>query len=366
MPSTPEPDRPRRALYGFFGRNGAARHHIKLPVNCFVPTRHGAGIRPRPAAQEVAVKSRLAYVPDMGRLSVMTVRGTLEYLAIVREHWNGTSSRLAETLSTRPEPESSHLSKGQKTQLALIGAICPDRNWLGWTSRPPAGSHRAPRIHRDRHRRVSIRRFGKPDGVRLHASDLGIRGVELTNSPSSSRAANCWTMEADAARDRFRKIAARFAQPPVHNSICRRVECETKRPELEILAERNSEQLLEKLRTLQPRICTANRCRWRKFFVTSAFWKKTNAGNHDKIPFNAETRRREEAQSGGVTTNVFGLRRKRSAPPLWKPSHQSKSGCRCCAPVFASFASAGLHRSPKSLAENYTFSRTSAFSASLR
>src|SRR5450432_1062094 len=78
--------------YGFFGRNGAGKTTtIKCLLNLLQPdsgTMRVFGLDPQ--RNEVAVKSRLAYVPDMVAFYPwMTVRETLEYFASFRKNWNG-------------------------------------------------------------------------------------------------------------------------------------------------------------------------------------------------------------------------------------------------------------------------------------
>src|SRR6202451_445341 len=77
--------------YGFFGRNGAGKTTtIKCLLNLLRPDSGAVrvfGLDPQ--RNEVAVKSRLAYVPDMVAFYPwMTVRDTLEYFASFRRHWN--------------------------------------------------------------------------------------------------------------------------------------------------------------------------------------------------------------------------------------------------------------------------------------
>jgi ABC-type multidrug transport system ATPase subunit len=77
--------------YGFFGRNGAGKTTtIKCLLNLLRPTSGTVrvfGLDPRKA--EVAVKSRLAYVPDyVAFYPWMTVRQTLDYFAAFRARWN--------------------------------------------------------------------------------------------------------------------------------------------------------------------------------------------------------------------------------------------------------------------------------------
>src|SRR5579871_2071522 len=86
------------SCYGFFGRNGAGKTTtIKCLLNLLQPmagTVRVFGFDPR--KDEVAVKSRLAYVPDLVSFYPwMTVRDTLDYLASFRQRWNrGTEAEL--------------------------------------------------------------------------------------------------------------------------------------------------------------------------------------------------------------------------------------------------------------------------------
>src|SRR5271157_4650969 len=77
--------------YGFFGRNGAGKTTtIKCLLNLLRPDSGAVrvfGLDPR--KDEVAIKSRLAYVPDMVAFYPwMTVSDTLGYLASFRTQWN--------------------------------------------------------------------------------------------------------------------------------------------------------------------------------------------------------------------------------------------------------------------------------------
>src|SRR5204862_2838224 len=77
--------------YGFFGRNGAGKTTtIKCLLNLLRPTSGAVRVFGMdPARDEVAVKSRLAYVPDaVAFYPWMTVRDTLNYVASFRSRWN--------------------------------------------------------------------------------------------------------------------------------------------------------------------------------------------------------------------------------------------------------------------------------------
>src|SRR5664280_3474299 len=81
----------RGQCYGFFGRNGAGKTTtIKCLLNLLRPASGSArvfGLDPQ--RDEVAVKSRLTYVPDtVAFYPWMTVSDTLAYLASFRKHWN--------------------------------------------------------------------------------------------------------------------------------------------------------------------------------------------------------------------------------------------------------------------------------------
>src|SRR6266446_3858153 len=125
---------PAGRCYGFFGRNGAGKTTtIKCLLNLLRPqsgTVHLFGLDPRKS--EVEVKSRLAYVPDaVAFYPWMTVRNTLDYLASFRPQWNrDIEADLLRRFGLNPAHKASALSKGQRTQLALIGAICPEPELL--------------------------------------------------------------------------------------------------------------------------------------------------------------------------------------------------------------------------------------------
>src|SRR5271167_4660250 len=102
--------------YGFFGRNGAGKTTtIKCLLNLLQPTSGCArvfGLDPK--KDEVAIKSRLSYVPDaVAFYPWMTVRETLDYLASFREHWNrNVETDLLDRFKLNNEQKTEHLSKG--------------------------------------------------------------------------------------------------------------------------------------------------------------------------------------------------------------------------------------------------------------
>src|SRR5918996_5219699 len=112
---------PAGRCYGFFGRNGAGKTTtIKCLLNLLRPTSGEVRVFGMdPAAEEVAVKSRLSYVPDaVSFYPWMTVRDTLDYFASFRARWNGDTERtLLDRFGLDARQKASQLSKGQRTQL---------------------------------------------------------------------------------------------------------------------------------------------------------------------------------------------------------------------------------------------------------
>ncbi len=124
----------RGRCYGFFGRNGAGKTTtIKCLLNLLQPTSgHTRVLGLDPSKREVEMKSLIAYVPDhVAFYPWMSVGDTLTYLASFRRRWNSDmQAKLLRQFGLDLEQKTSALSKGQRTQLALIGAICPDPELL--------------------------------------------------------------------------------------------------------------------------------------------------------------------------------------------------------------------------------------------
>src|SRR5688572_8476458 len=120
--------------YGLFGRNGAGKTTtMKCLLNLLGPQRGQVRVFGLdPAQAEVAVKRRLAYVPDqVAFYPWMSIRETLDYLASFRERWNRkTEQELLGRFRLDPAQRTGGLSKGQRTQVALIAAICPETDLL--------------------------------------------------------------------------------------------------------------------------------------------------------------------------------------------------------------------------------------------
>src|SRR5687767_1355139 len=104
--------------YGLFGRNGAGKTTtIKCLLNLLRPTSGETRVFGLdPVRDEVAVKSRIAYVPDLVAFYPwMSVEDTLAYFASFRQHWNQTTeASLLKQFRLDPRQKTSHLSRPPK------------------------------------------------------------------------------------------------------------------------------------------------------------------------------------------------------------------------------------------------------------
>ena len=264
--------------YGFFGRNGAGKTTtIKCLLNLLRPnsgTTRVFGLDPQ--KNEVTVKSRLTYVPDMVAFYPwMTVRGTLEYLASFRKHWNqDIEADLLKRFQLDPNQKASHLSKGQRTQLALIGAICPEPELLV-LDEPTSGLD--PIVRREFIETViGAYQSGAPEQRTVFVSTHLISEFEglIDEFTIIEQGHELLTMEADAARDRFRKIRVRFTQPPAQLDLPGALSVKQNGREVEILANGNSEQLLEALRSRSPEDLHCESLSLEEIFVVSNLLKQ--------------------------------------------------------------------------------------------
>jgi ABC-2 type transport system ATP-binding protein len=242
--------------YGFFGRNGAGKTTtIKCLLNLLQPTSGTVrvfGLDPQ--TQEVAVKSRLSYVPDsVAFYPWMTVDETLRFIASFRTRWNrDMEADLLTRFRLDRNQKTSHLSKGQRTQLALIGAVCPEPELLV-LDEPTSGLD--PIVRREfiqtvigayhaadpEHRTVfvSTHLIGEFEGL-IDEFTIIEQGRELLN------------LAADQARDRFQKIRVSFLKPPAGLDLTGALNVRQSGLDMEILADGNREALLERLRACNP------------------------------------------------------------------------------------------------------------------
>ena len=263
--------------YGFFGRNGAGKTTtIKCLLNLLRPN---SGVTRvfglDPQQEEVAVKSRLSYVPDqVAFYPWMTVSGTLEYLASFRKHWNrDIETDLLNRFQLDPTKKTASLSKGQRTQLALIGAICPEPELLV-LDEPTSGLD--PIVRREFIETViGAYQSGDPGHRTVFVSTHLISEFEglIDEFTIIDQGRDLLTMEADAARDRFKKIHARFAKEQTFD-LPGALEIKRRGREMEIIVNGNSEKLMEDLKSHQPEELRMETLSLEEIFVASNLMKK--------------------------------------------------------------------------------------------
>ena len=259
--------------YGLFGRNGAGKTTtMKCLLNLLHPQRGQVrvfGLDPGKA--EVDVKRRLAYVPDqLAFYPWMTVRETLDYLASFREHWNRKKEQeLLDRFGLDPAKRTDALSKGQRTQLALIAAICPEPDLLV-LDEPTSGLD--PLVRREFIETViGAYQEGHPGSRTILISTHLIAEFEglIDEFTIIEQGAAVLTLEADAARERYQRIRARFSEalPEMEWKGALRVRSEGR--ELELIANGEGAALLDSLRALHPESLSTEALTLEEIFVAA-------------------------------------------------------------------------------------------------
>lgn len=267
--------------YGFFGRNGAGKTTtIKCLLNLLRPTSGSVrvfGLDPQ--KEEVKVKAGLAYVPDVVAFYPwMTVRDTLNYLASFRAHWNrDLEMDLLRRFGLKENQKANDLSKGQRTQLALISAIAPEPELLV-LDEPTSGLD--PIVRRE---------FIETVIGAYQSGDAGKRTVFVSTHLISEfeglideftiieEGRELLTMAADEARERFKKIHARFSQAPVNLPTTGVLRLKQSGREVEMLANGNSAELIAALQHLKPEELRVEALSLEEIFVASNALKKGHA-----------------------------------------------------------------------------------------
>jgi ABC-2 type transport system ATP-binding protein len=265
--------------YGFFGRNGAGKTTtIKCLLNLLQPgsgTLRVFGLDPQ--REELAVKSRLTYVPDtVAFYPWMTVSETLQFLASFRRHWNREiEADLLERFQLDPAQRAVNLSKGQKTQLALIGAVCPEPELLV-LDEPTSGLD--PIVRREFIQTViGAYHAGDPEHRTVFVSTHLISEFEglIDEFTIIEKGKELFTLETDEARNRFQKIRARFAAPPSGLNLTGALGVRHSGREVEVLANGNSEELMAALKSKQPEELSCNSLTLEEIFVASGSLSKS-------------------------------------------------------------------------------------------
>lgn len=259
--------------YGFFGRNGAGKTTtIKCLLNLLRPTSGEARVFGMdPAQHEVPVKSRLAYVPDhVAFYPWMTVRDTLDYFASFRAHWNRETERaLLDQFRLDPRRKTSHLSKGQRTQLALITAVCPEPELLV-LDEPTSGLD--PIVRREFIQTIiGAYQEGEPGRRTVFVSTHLISEFEglIDEFTIIEQGRDVLTLAADAARERYQKIYARFATEPTALDLGGARVLRRSPRDFEVVVNGNAADVLERLKARSPEALTMESLTLEEIFVAT-------------------------------------------------------------------------------------------------
>ena len=259
--------------YGFFGRNGAGKTTtIKCLLNLLRPTSGTVrvlGLDPR--RDEVAVKSRLAYVPDnVAFYPWMTVRSTLDYFASFRARWKQQTEReLLAQFRLDPARKTSHLSKGQRTQLALIAAICAEPDLLV-LDEPTSGLD--PIVRREFIQTViGAYQDGDPGRRTVFVSTHLISEFEglIDEFTIIEQGRQVLTLDADAARGRYQKVHARFASDPGSLDLPGARVLRQRGREYELLVNGNAPDVVARLQARSPEAITTESLTLEEIFVAT-------------------------------------------------------------------------------------------------
>ena len=259
--------------YGLFGRNGAGKTTtMKCLLNLLRPQRGQVRVFGLdPAKDEVGAKRRLAYVPDqVAFYPWMSVRETLDYLASFRQHWNQKKEQeLFERFKLDPAKRTAALSKGQRTQLALIAAICPETDLLV-LDEPTSGLD--PIVRKE---------FIETVIGAYQEGDLGNRTILVSTHLITEfeglideftiidQGRSVLTLGADEAREKYQRIRARFTERPPNLDFQSALQVRSEGRSVELIVNGSGPELLERIRQHNPEELSTEALTLEEIFVAA-------------------------------------------------------------------------------------------------
>lgn len=260
--------------YGFFGRNGAGKTTtIKCLLNLLQPatgTVRVFGLDPQ--RDEAEVKARLAYVPDfVAFYPWMSVREWLDYLASFRKRWNrDLEAALLGQFRLDPVAPTSGLSKGQRTQLALLGAMAAEPEMLV-LDEPTSGLD--PLVRREFIQTViGAYQDAAPGQRTVFISTHLITEFEglIDRFTIVDQGRAVLTADADEARGKFRRLRARFeSEAPAAADFKAAKSVKRDGRSLELIVNGNGDELLARLQALRPTEVTSESLTLEEIFMVS-------------------------------------------------------------------------------------------------
>lgn len=265
---------PTGSCYGFFGRNGAGKTTtIKCLLNLLRPDAGSVRVLGfDPAREELLIKERLAYVPDqVAFYPWMTVRSTLDYAASFRRRWNQkTEADLLDRFRLDARKSVTGLSKGQRTQLALISAICAEPELLV-LDEPTSGLD--PIVRREFIEAViGAYQDAAPGQRTVFVSTHLITEFEglIDRFTIVENGRATLSLDADEARSKFRKLRARFTAEPPSVTIAGALRQSRNGRELELITNGATEEVLAELRRLKPEDISTEALSLEEIFVVAS------------------------------------------------------------------------------------------------
>jgi ABC-2 type transport system ATP-binding protein len=259
--------------YGLFGRNGAGKTTtMKCLLNLLLPKSGCVRVFGLdPSEQEVEVKRRIAYVPDqVAFYPWMSIRETLDYLASFRENWNRkTETELLSRFRLDDSQKTGALSKGQRTQVALIAAVCPETDLLV-LDEPTSGLD--PIVRREFIETVIGAYQEGVSGERtILVSTHMIAEFEglIDEFTIVDTGRSILTLGADEARARYQKIAARFSTAAPEVVLDKAVRSHRNGRDLTVITDGNAAEIEQTLRLYGPEAITVEALTLEEIFVAT-------------------------------------------------------------------------------------------------
>jgi ABC-2 type transport system ATP-binding protein len=200
----------------------------------------------------------------------MSVRETLDYLASFRAHWNRKlEQELFERFQLVPGQRTGNLSKGQRTQVALIAAVCPETDLLV-LDEPTSGLD--PIVRREFIEAViGAYQQGIPAKRTILVSTHLIAEFEglIDEFTIIDHGRTVLTLDADQARERYQRIRVRFAQPLTAIDLKAALRVRRDGRELELIANGSGSELIERLREHNPEALTTESLTLEEIFVAT-------------------------------------------------------------------------------------------------
>lgn len=257
--------------FGLFGRNGAGKTTtIKCILNHLRPNSGSIKVFGHdPQRDEVAVKARIGYVPENVSLYPwMTVRQLLDYAASFRKDWNAELEKeLLERFELSPEKKIQSMSKGMKAQVSLICAVAPEPDML-LLDEPTSGLD--PVVRREFIETViGAYQEGSPETRTVFVSTHLISEFEglIDEFAIMEHGRIRTTLEADDARERYRKIYLRFKNniPEINESGI--LQQQPRGRELELITDKYTPELEDRLQKYSPESIDAHALSLEEIFV---------------------------------------------------------------------------------------------------